>query len=394
MRHISHPIKVVSTAAIIFLTITACGSPSSPTADPRSIVNPPTLRPIVSPTPAASPTPAPSPTPTPDPRLVIIGTDVNPLTGEKVPDPSVLNRRPLAIKIGDSIEPGVRPQGGASFADWVIEHESEGGIPRWTAVFYGQTPQRVGGTRSCRIIDTEIPAIFKALLACSGMSGGTREFYIKPSDFNQEHRFFSPDFGDWHPMFYRLETAPIPHNMFVDPTEIWKEADKRGANTRPDLSGLVFSTVPITPGQPATEIMLKYGSETERWKYDRQTTACSSLGGCYLRWSAGAPHTDSLNGQQLNAANVIVVYVNHVEDKRYLEEDYVTVKAYGIQIQWWLSGPVKIFRDGLEFDGTWNRFNRGDMVTYKDANGNPLPLKPGKTWVELVRLDAKIDVTP
>jgi hypothetical protein len=55
---------------------------------------------------------------------------MNPLTGEKVVDPAVLNRRPLAIKIGDSWEAGVRPQSGTSYADWVFEHESEGGIPR------------------------------------------------------------------------------------------------------------------------------------------------------------------------------------------------------------------------------------------------------------------------
>jgi hypothetical protein len=326
--------------------------------------------------------------------MTTFASDVNPLTGEKVADPSVLNRRPLAIKIGDSIEQGVRPQAGASYADWIVEHESEGGIPRWTAIFYSQTPQRVGGTRSCRIIDTEIPAIFKSLLACSGMSGGTREFYIKPSDFNQERRFFSPDVGDWTPMFYRLDTAPIPHNMFVNPVEIWKEADQRSADAKPDLSGLAFSTQPITPGLSAGDIKLKYGSETDQWKYDSKATACSSLGGCYLRWSVGVPHIDVLNGQQLSAANVIVIFVNHVEDKRYLEEDYGAFKAFGIQIQLWLSGPVKIFRDGQEFDGTWNRFNRGDMLSFKDAAGQLIPLKPGKTWVELQRLDAAITVGP
>ncbi len=88
-------------------------------------------------------------------------------------------------------------------------------LPRWTAIFYGNTPDWVGGTRSCRIIDNEIPAIFKSLLACSGMSGGTREFYLKPSDFNQEKRFFTPDFGDYTPMFYRSGSAPIPHNLMV-----------------------------------------------------------------------------------------------------------------------------------------------------------------------------------
>jgi hypothetical protein len=358
----------------------------------RSIIKPtdrPTTTPIVPPTPTLPPV---TPTPTPDKRFIdLTAPDVNPLTGEKVSDPAVLNRRPLAIKIGDSWEAGVRPQAGTSYADWVIEHESEGGIPRWTAIFYGRTPDRVGGTRSCRIIDNEIPAIFKSLLACSGMSGGTREFYLKPSDFNQEKRFFTPDFGDYTPMFYRSDSAPIPHNLMVVPAEIWKEADKRGSNTKPDLSGLTFSTEPTSPGRPTNEIKLKYGSETQTWKYDPETATCGPIKGCWLRWSSGVPHTDALNGQQLSAANVIVAYVNHVEDKRYLEEDYGAFKAFGLQIQIWNEGPVRIFRDGQEFGGKWIRVNRGDMLTFVDPNGNPIPLKPGKTWLEVVNLGTPLE---
>jgi hypothetical protein len=378
--------------------LTACGgSPASPTAPPAS----PTVRAIIKPTdrptntPSASPTPTVppvTPTPTPDKRLIdLTAPDVNPLTGEKISNPAVLNRRPLAIKIGDSWEVGVRPQAGASYADWVIEHESEGGIPRWTAIFYGQTPKYVGGTRSCRIIDNEIPAIFKSLLACSGMSGGTREFYLKPSDFNQEQRFFTPDFGDYTPMFYRSDSAPIPHNLMVVPAEIWKEADKRGSNTKPDLSGLTFSAQPLSPGRPTNEIKLKYGSETETWKYDPEAATCGLVKGCWQRWSSGVPHTDALNGQQLSAANVTVAYVNHVEDKRYLEEDYGAFKAFGLQIQIWNEGPVRIFRDGQEFGGKWIRVNRGDMLTFVDPNGNPIPLKPGKTWLEVVNLGTPLE---
>ncbi len=382
---------------LIALMLAAC-STSPSTSVPLAAS--PTARSIVSPTNRATATLPPSatptvllatPTPTPDSRLVdLTAPNVNPLTGEKVADPAVLNRRPLAIKIGDSWEVGVRPQAGASFADWVVEHQSEGGIPRWTAIFYGNTPERVGGTRSCRIIDNEIPAIFKSLLACSGMSGGTREFYLRPSDFNQEKRFFTPDFGDYTPMFYRSNSAPIPHNLMVVPAEIWKEADKRGSNTKPDLSGLTFSTEPLSPGRPTSEIKLKYGSETETWKYDSESTTCGGKG-CWLRWSGGAPHTDALNGQQLSAANVIVAYANHVEDKRYLEEDYGAFKAFGLQIQLWNEGPVRIFRDGEEFGGKWVRVNRDDMITFVDPQGKPIPLKPGKTWLEVVNLGTPLD---
>ena len=397
MMTLSRRAVLISCLVLAATILMACGGSdpaTSTTARPAS----PTVRPIIKPTdrptstPIASPTPTLPPTPTPDTRFIDLkAPDVNPLTGEEVTDPAVLNRRPLAIKIGDSWEVGVRPQAGASFADWVIEHQSEGGIPRWTAIFYGQTPKYVGGTRSCRIIDNEIPAIFKSLLACSGMSGGTREFYLRPSDFNQQHRFFTPDFGDYTPMFYRSDNAPAPHNLMVVPIEIWKEADKRGSNTKPDLSGLTFSAQPISPGRPTSQISLKYGSETETWKYDTESATCGPIKGCWLRWSGGVPHSDALNGQQLSAANVIVAYANHVEDKRYLEEDYGAFKAFGLQIQLWNEGPVRIFRDGQEFGGKWVRINRDDMLTFVDPNGNPIPLKPGKTWLEVVNLGTPLD---
>ncbi len=395
MRTLSRRAVSISCLLLAAAILIACGSdPSSPTALPAS----PTARSIVKPTnrptttPIASPTPTLPPTSTPDTRLVdLTAPGVDPLTGEKVSDPADLNRRPLAIKIGDSWEVGVRPQAGASYADWVVEHESEGGIPRWTAIFYANTPDRVGGTRSCRIIDNEIPAIFKSLLACSGMSGGTREFYLKPSDINQQKRFFTPDFGDYTPMFYRSDNAPIPHNLMVVPAEIWKEADKRASDTKPDLSGLTFSTEPLSPGRSTSQISLKYGSETETWKYDPEATTCAAVKGCWLRWSGGVPHTDALNGQQLSAANVIVVYANHVEDKRYLEEDYGAFQAFGLQIQIWGEGSVRLFRDGQEFGGKWVRINRGDMLTYVDPNGKPIPLKPGKSWMEVVNLGTPLD---
>ncbi len=384
--------------AIPIVLLAACGSPGPAPSTLRPTITP---IPIVKPTTPPTVTPLPTAAPTVDPHVVAtFAPDVNPLTGEKVSDPNVLNRRPLEIVIGNANEVGVRPQSGTSYADWVFEHETEApDITRWGAIFYGKTPDRVGTDRSCRIIDDELPAIFKSLLACSGMSGGTREFYIKPSDFNQEQRFFSPDFGDGTPMFFRMDIATASWNtLFVNPTEVWKAAEKRGSNIKPDLTVFTFSERSIAAGTPATDIGLTFHSSSVEWKYDSSVKTCSSLGGCYLRWNDGAAHTDALNGQQLSAANVIVVYVNYTPDQRFLEEEYPKygIKLFGWQIQLWgdPGGNVKIFRDGQEFDGKWSRPTRPDTLSFKDAKGQPIPLKPGNTWVELVRLDANVTVKP
>jgi hypothetical protein len=92
--------------------------------------------------------------------------NLNALTGLTVPDASVLERRPLVVKISNA--PAlVRPQAGISAADIVYEHYTEGGLTRFSAVFYSQAPQRVGSIRSARLIDNQLVPMYNGLLAFS-----------------------------------------------------------------------------------------------------------------------------------------------------------------------------------------------------------------------------------
>ena len=139
--------------------VTAVSSPSaqeSPTVQPTPTLAPPPV--VINQTTDAQPTDTPaSPTAAtivaPLPEGIIGPTNfpenVNPLTGETV-DPSVLARRPLAIKISNA--PAiVRPQSGLNSADLVFEHYAEGGLTRFTAVFYSKDADPVGSIRSGRI---------------------------------------------------------------------------------------------------------------------------------------------------------------------------------------------------------------------------------------------------
>src|SRR5690606_7442224 len=97
--------------------------------------------------------------------------DVNPLTGLSVDDPAVLQRRPVLVKISNA-PPLVRPQHGIGQADLVFEHYAEGGLTRFSAIFYSQLPRQAGSIRSARLIDYELVEMYKALLAYSGASNG------------------------------------------------------------------------------------------------------------------------------------------------------------------------------------------------------------------------------
>jgi hypothetical protein len=313
--------------------------------------------------------------------------DVNPLTGLQVSDPATLERRPLAVKVSN-YPPVVRPQAGLGSANLVFEHYAEGGVTRFTAVFLSQGASKIGSIRSGRLIDLEIPAMFNAMFAYSGSSAGVKQRIIA-SEFYQENRVISPDFGIGEPVFYRV---PEPdkareHTLFTNTDALWSLTEQRNLNTRQNLPGLAFSHSPPDAGQPAQHVEIAYlpGAASAEWIYDPGN-------GLYRRTILGEPHTDELTGEQLTAANVIIVYANHVQTD--ILEDLVGGGHYSIEIQIWGEGPVKIVRDGQVFDGTWVRRAREDMLSFWNEANAPLPLKPGNSWYQMVPLDFSVTVTP
>ena len=322
-------------------------------------------------------TPAP-PTAVPLPEGLIgpnsFPENVNPLTGETVANPAVLARRPLAIKISNA--PAiVRPQSGLNNADLVFEHYAEGGLTRFTAVFYGKDADPVGSIRSGRIIDLEIPKMYDAAFAYSGASGPVRLMFRDSAFFD---RIISPDFG--HGGFFRVE-APnkaFEHTLFTSTSNLRFILDQRGQNTPPQFqNGMAFSQEPLNPGEPVSQIEISYDGTYVTWAY-------GAGNGRYTRWTDGQPHLDANTDQQLSFKNIILLAAHH-EDTDILE-DNVGGGHYSIQIQVWGEGPVTIFRDGQRINGRWHRADPNDMLTFTDLDGNILPLAPGNSFFQLVPL--------
>jgi hypothetical protein len=254
--------------------------------------------------------------------LIAMTSDVCPLTGLKV-DQAKLERRPLAVKISNA-PAVVRPQAGLSFADVVFEHYAEGNLTRFTAVFLSRDCTKIGSIRSARLIDLEIPAMFKSMFAYSGASIGVKE-EIRNSDFFE--RVVTPDFG--HYSAFKRVPAPgkaFEHTLFSDTATLWKVADERGLNGRQDLSGWAFSDEPPAGGTPATQLQIVYSSKYADAEYSYDASADG-----YRRAVLGVPHCDEITSRQLVAKNVIVLYAPHVESA--ILEDTHYGGHYSIQIQ-------------------------------------------------------------
>ena len=365
-------------------TATPTTVPPTATPKPTATLTPISVQlPTATSTPLPPPTPVPMETPTSTPTpMPTSSAGVCPLTGEGVSDVAVLERRPLAVKISN-FPPIVRPQAGLIYADVVFEHLSEAGLTRLTAVFLSKGAEKVGSIRSARLLDLEIPAMFKAMFAYSGASGGVKQKIMKSDFFD---RVISPDYG--HPGFRYIpsEGKAYEHTLFSDTQALWEIAEERGLNERQDLSGWTFSEEPPEGGSPATSLEFLYTPKyaSAEYQYDPGREA-------YLRSILGDPHRDELTGEQIAARNVVAIYANHL-DTDIVEDSTGPRIYYSIEIQIWGEGRAIVFRDGQAFEGRWVRPQRPDLVRFVDDVGNPIPLKPGNTWIQVVPFGFEIEV--
>lgn len=358
----------------IIAQATADASPTNAPAATSTLSAPPTPTAV----PTATPIPSPSATPTPEAVLLLtaedFGEDRNPLTGELVEDPTILDRRPVAVKISNSPPSFVRPQSGLSQADIVYEHVAEGAVTRFTAIFYGQTPPDVGPIRSARLIDHEIPAMYDSALAYSGASIGVNQV-LNRSDFNKRL------LRDGSNGFYRTGAdKPWEHTLYANPEGFWESLEEVGENQAPTFNTyMAFGSETPPGGQPASTVHITYRSfGTVEWRYDEET-------GRYLRWADDQPHLDANTDEQISAANVVIVFTVHNLDMNICEFVQNGVcQSYSVITEIWDQGDAIIFRDGVTYEATWLRKDRHDMLTFQDADGNPIPLQIGNTFIQIV----------
>jgi hypothetical protein len=399
-------IVFLSLLASIFVMVSACkGVPTTPKIPPAE----PSVEAVGSPGPTVTSSPkatstlivpeatftslptltaeiqaSPSPTSATEP-LATEDLDAvrNPLTGEIVTDPAILQRRPIAIKISNAPAKYTRPQSGLGQADLVYEHVTEGSLTRFTAVIYGQTPTNIGPIRSARLIDLEIPLMYDAALAYSGSSIGVSQRLFS-SDFS------APIIRPHEKGYYRTgENKPYEHTLYAHPDGLWSALDERGQNYAPSLSPLMtFSENLPDGGSPADVARVRYKKWTDiEWRFDPDSLR-------YYRWVDGEEHIDANSGEQISAANVVLLFVPHRFDNSICEQQSgSSCLAYSIEIQLSGLGAAIILRGGRQYEVFWRRYNPREMINLADANGDLVPMQVGNTWYQVIPLDYPDPVT-
>lgn len=370
--------KMLTLLAIVILVATGCaqGTPVPTEAPaPTQTSLPPTD------TPTSSPEPSPTAT-VADYGPVDFPPEVNPLTGLHVSDPSLLERRPILVKISN-LPRHNRPQWGLSLADIVYEYYTEEGTTRFSTLFYGNDAEMVGPVRSARFIDVHLVKGYDAVFVF-GLA------YIKVLD-----RLYSSGFtdrlvieGSSTPLF-RYDPAGYNHLM-VNTAELSAYITEKGVeNGRQNLDGMAFQLEAPQGGQAVSDVYVRYsGAIYNRWQYDPAQ-------GKYLRFAdtvddhlSGmgeeyAQSSDSLTGEMLAFDNVVVLYVQH---------DYYADEVWDIQLIG--SGRAYIFRDGQVYETMWQRPAQDAVVSLVNPDGTPFPFKPGTTWFEVIGYYSELELNP
>jgi hypothetical protein len=374
------------------LILVGCGQASNtpnPVATLEAIAN--TVTPSAAPTNTATPTFTPTatqlPTPTETSTPVIYGptnfpNNVDPLTGLPVNDPTLLDRRPVAVKINVVPRYSNRPPWGLSFADIVYDYYHNDGYSRFFAIFYANNVDLAGPIRSARMLDYELVHMYQSIFAYGSADPLINQRLLN-SDFADRlllEGYMSSCPPSGSEPFCRYE--PNKSDLLLGNTAMMSSLiTSRGvSNGRQNLDGMLFDPQVPEAGAQGSQLYVRYsGDNYTRWDYDPSS-------GQYLRFQDNvydtgqgeeyAPLTDRLNDQQISASNVVVIFARH--------EYYQQPPAEIVEILLSGTGTAYAYRDGQMYQVQWSRPTVNSVLTLTYSDGTPFPFKPGITWFQVV----------
>ena len=331
-------------------------------------------------TPTATSTPLPSLTPAPTSEVygpADLPADINPLTGLPVANPTLLDRRPIAIKVCNYPRK-VRPQYGLNLADHVLEYYIGDHMTRFVGVYFGNNAERVGPVRSARLFDEQVMRMYNSYFVFGYADPKVRErLYVdslKP--------YLVIETKSNCPPICRYENGLAWNNLFADTGKLTEYLDeRRGNNQRPDLEGLAFGLDAPKSGSPGEKFTIHFTTISYHyWEYDPES-------GAYLRWQEAnhdlkqaptyVPLYDALTDHQIFASNVVVLFVPHT-----IFYKSSSTEILDITLEW--EGQGYAFRDGQLYPIQWVHKSSSQMFSLYLPNGEPYPLKPGNTWFEIL----------
>lgn len=302
---------------------------------------------------------------------------------------AIMLARPVCIKIENS--PDARPQTGLSLADVVYETVVEGGITRFNCVFQSYLPVEVGPVRSARNSDVSIVPQYQAVLFYSGCN---------ETVLSQMYYAGFPFLTEGEEGFYRVDWNWAPHNLYYSPQMAYSDIQANGYGTTvtypptleflklaspesvmlASISGLpapVFSSETANPAAtPTSQISIPFSPGfVIDWSWQGE-----GLSGRWLRSQDGEAYYEAIDGSQLGATNVVVLWTSYI---------YVDAGGGTYEIELNGYGDASIFTQGGRIDGTWET-DGSTPPRFRSYDGSIIYLTPGNTWFQVISYDTDI----
>lgn len=267
------------------------------------------------------------------------------------------------------------PQRGISQADIFYEVEVEGDITRCLAIFSSfEGVDVVGPVRSARTYFNSLAVSYDApLVHCGGSMGlALAGRYGASADTidNWEHidqasngSYFFRDM-DRYSAGYAWE-----HTLFTKGESLQKAIEDKGFYTPDGKSyGLLFNEDIVLGGQTANEVTVKFkGGKTTTFTFDTEKQA-------YKMYQHGQDHIDGNTGEVVTFKNVIAIYTNQTYYTNGMHKFYDTIGT----------GEGYAAINGQIVPIIWTRDSLRTSYTYTLADGTPLTLDVGNTYIALV----------
>lgn len=285
-------------------------------------------------------------------------TQPSPLTGVMVA--TELTKRPVTgVMIENS--PDARPQAGLNEAGVVYEAIAEGGITRFLALFQESQPGYIGPIRSVRPYYLDFAMPFDAGIAHVGGSPQALAD-IKALGTKDLDQFANSG------SYYRINTRYAPHNMYSDMGKFDALNASKGF-TSSTFTGFARKNEKAAATITARSININISGFLYNTHYDYDAASNS-----YKRSEAGKPHLDDRSGAQLQPKVVIALVMGRGIASDGQHTNYATTAG----------GHMYVFQDGAMTEGSWGKSDRKAQFTFTDANGAPIKLNPGQTWITIV----------
>lgn len=308
----------------------------------------------------------------PEPEVPAQPSGTNPLTGLPM-EPAYEENRPVAVMLNNL--KAAQPQLGISQADIIYEVPAEGGITRMLAIY--QTLEGVGNLgsiRSARPYYVELALGHDALLV---HAGGSPEAYSDIAAWGVDN-MDGVNGGSDAKLFWRdaarRKTAGYEHSMLTSGESVLGYLAEGHFSTEHSANYAYPQTFADdgTPvgGAAAEHISIRFSYyKTGTFDYDAQS-------GTYLVGQYGGAYADGNTGEQVGVKNLLILETS----------EYVIAgdTAGRMAVQLTGSGKGAFYCGGKTEAITWSKSTRNTPFVYTTADGAPLALGRGNSYVCII----------